>query len=71
MRAATGKVGCEKVGKGAETINGVWEQRGEPFQGWACEGSRERFTKHGVFKLYKATWVTYTLRCLSGSVSPA
>jgi len=32
MRAIAGEVGCEKVGTDVETINGVWGQRGEPFQ---------------------------------------
>jgi len=31
------------MGKGVETVNGVWGQRGEPFQGWASKGGKEGF----------------------------
>jgi len=38
-------VGFEKVGKGVKAVNGVWVERGEPFEGWAFEGGRKSFVE--------------------------
>ena len=52
--------GWRTCGKNVEAVDRVRRKGGEPFQSRALEGG----------DVYKATWVMYTLRCSSGSVSP-
>jgi len=43
-------VGCGKVGKGIEKVDGEGRKEGEPFQGWASEGGEKSFAEDGVYR---------------------
>ena len=48
MWAIASEMGSKHVGKGVKTVNGVWQETSEPFEGMTFEGGGKSFAEDDI-----------------------